>query len=153
VDQFKVHPFLTPRFHPPSPVPPLTPIPPPPTLTCYCWLLDQLIYKFAYYGSPIGISTHPLITSLMSPNVNRPIMNHFNALGSLSHIIYKYSDKSDPYCLIVFYFSLTVPFCIPFWFLVFVSSHLTHLTPMSLPNLFLLFSSPFDADQSSDNYN
>jgi len=66
------------------------------------------------YGSPIGISTHPLIASSMSPNVDRPITNHSNVLGSPSHIIYKYSNEFDSYCLIVFYFCLSVPFCIPF---------------------------------------
>ena len=60
------------------------------------------------------MSTHPLITLFMLPNINRPITNHYNVLSSLSHIIYKYSNESDLYCLIVFYFSLTTPFCIPF---------------------------------------
>ena len=31
-----------------------------------------------------------------------------------SHIIYKYSNESDPYFLIVFYSCLILPFCIPF---------------------------------------
>jgi len=73
----------------------------------HSWII--LFTSLLIYGSPIGISTHPLITSF----VNGPIVNHSNMLGSLSHIIYKYSDESNPYCLIVFHFCLTVPFCIP----------------------------------------
>ena len=75
------------------------------------WII--LFTSSLIYGSPIGISTYPLITSFMSPNVNRPIVNHSNVLGSLSHIIYKYIDESNPYCIIG-NFCLTVPFCIPF---------------------------------------
>jgi len=119
VDQFEVHPFLTPRIHPPSrpsppPVPLSTPIPPPPTPTWYGWLLDHFIYKFAYlwwFNRNINI---PLNNLIHVTQCQQPIANHSNVLGSLSHIIYKYSGGSDPYCIIVFYFCFNVPFCIPF---------------------------------------
>jgi len=119
VDQFKVHPFLAPRFHLPSPLspPPLSYPPQHQFLLFQCGLVGSQINLFTsslIYGGPIRISTHLLITSFMLPNINRPIVNDSNVLGSLSHIIYIYSDESDPYCLVVFYFSLIVPFCIPF---------------------------------------
>ena len=101
-----------------------------------CGMIGSWINSFTslfIYGSPIRISTYPLITSFMSPNANRPIANHSNVLGSLFYIIYKYSNKFDPYCLVVFYPSVTVLFSFPFWFNIVVSSHLTPPIPMILP--------------------
>ena len=65
-------------------------------------------------GSPIKISTHSLITSFMPPNIDKPIRNHSNVLGSLSHIIYKYSNESDSYCPLYSSSALLFLFVSPF---------------------------------------
>ena len=58
--------------------------------------------------------------------------------------------------LIVLLYSISVLlflFVFLFWFVIFVSSHLTHLIPMILPPFspfVLIVPIPFDADQSSD---